>query len=99
MTCITGTENGNASLILHSMAEHNQPDVPHYNRRMTEAFTGTQVRAAETPLLDAGRGPELMARAAHGLALAVVRLIRREGGRVAGARRRRANSRVVSSRV
>ncbi|MDQ0258693.1 hydroxyethylthiazole kinase-like uncharacterized protein yjeF [Sinomonas atrocyanea] len=53
---------------------------------MTEAFTGTQVRAAETPLLKAGRGPELMARAAHGLALAVVRLIQREGGRVAGAR-------------
>jgi NAD(P)H-hydrate repair Nnr-like enzyme with NAD(P)H-hydrate epimerase domain len=53
---------------------------------MTEAFTGTQVRAAETPLLEAGRGPELMARAAHGLALAVVRLIQREGGRAAGSR-------------
>lgn len=52
---------------------------------MTDAFTGTQVRAAEKPLLDAGRGPELMARAAHGLALAVVRLLQEERGRVGGA--------------
>ncbi|WP_077489871.1 bifunctional ADP-dependent NAD(P)H-hydrate dehydratase/NAD(P)H-hydrate epimerase [Sinomonas mesophila] len=53
---------------------------------MIEVFTGAQVRAAERPLLDAGAGPALMARAAHGLAGAVVRELKRTRGRVYGAR-------------
>lgn len=55
---------------------------------MLSAYSGTQVRAAEKPLLDRGDGPVLMARAAHGLALAVLRELARTGGaygrRVAG---------------
>ncbi|WP_284755199.1 NAD(P)H-hydrate dehydratase [Arthrobacter sp. efr-133-R2A-120] len=46
---------------------------------MISAFTGTQIRAAEQPLLDAGGGAVLMQRAAHGLAHAVVRELRSEG--------------------
>lgn len=34
---------------------------------MQDAYTGTQIREAERPLLEAGEGPHLMARAAHGL--------------------------------
>ncbi|WP_369045051.1 NAD(P)H-hydrate dehydratase [Sinomonas sp. P10A9] len=47
---------------------------------MVSAYTGTQIRAAETPLLQGGGGPALMARAAHGLALAVVDELKRRGG-------------------
>lgn len=43
---------------------------------MISAFTGTQIRAAEQPLLDTGEGAVLMQRAAHGLANAVVRELR-----------------------
>lgn len=53
---------------------------------MVSAYTGTQVRSAEKPLLDDGQGPALMARAAHGLALAVVRELIRARGRVYGSR-------------
>lgn len=35
---------------------------------MKPVYTGAEVRAAEQPLLDAGQGPELMRRAAYGLA-------------------------------
>ncbi|MCX2746207.1 NAD(P)H-hydrate epimerase [Arthrobacter sp. MI7-26] len=51
---------------------------------MISAFTGTQIRAAEQPLLDIGEGAVLMQRAAHGLANAVVREFRSEGRRVYG---------------
>jgi hydroxyethylthiazole kinase-like uncharacterized protein yjeF len=51
---------------------------------MISAFTGTQIRAAEQPLLDAGEGAVLMQRAAHGLANAVVRGFRSEGRRLYG---------------
>ncbi|MCZ9883331.1 NAD(P)H-hydrate epimerase [Arthrobacter sp. B2a2-09] len=51
---------------------------------MISAFTGTQIRAAEQPLLDAGEGAVLMQRAAHGLAHAVVRELRAEGRRLYG---------------
>lgn len=47
---------------------------------MVSAYTGSQVRAAERPLLDRGEGPALMARAAHGLALVVLRELQRTGG-------------------
>ena len=40
---------------------------------MISAYTGTQIREAEQPLLAAGMGAVLMQRAAHGLANAVVR--------------------------
>ncbi|WP_430296573.1 bifunctional ADP-dependent NAD(P)H-hydrate dehydratase/NAD(P)H-hydrate epimerase [Sinomonas sp. B1-1] len=53
---------------------------------MITAYTGAQVRAAERPLLESGEGPALMARAAHGLALAVVSALRTRRGRVYGAR-------------
>ena len=52
---------------------------------MITAYTGTQVRAAEQPLLAAGRGDELMQRAAHGLATAVVHELRGRGTRLYGA--------------
>ncbi|GAA4028193.1 bifunctional ADP-dependent NAD(P)H-hydrate dehydratase/NAD(P)H-hydrate epimerase [Arthrobacter methylotrophus] len=51
---------------------------------MISAFTGTQIRAAEQPLLDAGEGAVLMQRAAHGLANAVVNELRSEGRRLYG---------------
>ncbi|BAS16849.1 bifunctional NAD(P)H-hydrate repair enzyme Nnr [Arthrobacter sp. Hiyo8] len=51
---------------------------------MISAFTGTQIRAAEQPLLDAGEGAVLMQRAAYGLANAVVRELRSEGRRLYG---------------
>ncbi|NKX50472.1 bifunctional ADP-dependent NAD(P)H-hydrate dehydratase/NAD(P)H-hydrate epimerase [Arthrobacter deserti] len=52
---------------------------------MIKAWTGTQIRAAEAPLLAAGQGPALMQRAAHGLAGAVARELLRRRGRVYGA--------------
>lgn len=52
---------------------------------MITAYTGTQVRAAEEPLLAAGRGDGLMQRAAHGLAAAVVRELHSRGARLYGA--------------
>ncbi|NKX53653.1 bifunctional ADP-dependent NAD(P)H-hydrate dehydratase/NAD(P)H-hydrate epimerase [Arthrobacter mobilis] len=51
---------------------------------MIRAWTGTQIRAAEAPLLAAGQGPDLMQRAAHGLANAVVRELIRRRGKVYG---------------
>ncbi|MDR7157544.1 NAD(P)H-hydrate epimerase [Arthrobacter sp. BE255] len=52
---------------------------------MISAYTGTQVREAEQPLLDAGMGAVLMQRASHGLATAVVRELRARGQRLYGA--------------
>jgi hydroxyethylthiazole kinase-like uncharacterized protein yjeF len=51
---------------------------------MISAFTGTQIKAAEQPLLDTGEGAVLMQRAAYGLANAVVRELRSEGRRLYG---------------
>ncbi|WP_423182021.1 NAD(P)H-hydrate epimerase [Arthrobacter sp. NyZ413] len=51
---------------------------------MISAYTGTQVRTAEKPLLGAGAGAVLMQRAAHGLANAVVRELRADGRRIYG---------------
>ncbi|MFD0757893.1 NAD(P)H-hydrate epimerase [Arthrobacter ulcerisalmonis] len=51
---------------------------------MIYAYTGTQVRAAEQPLLAAGRGHALMQQAAYGLATEVIRTLRRRGQRVYG---------------
>lgn len=51
---------------------------------MISAFTGTQVRAAEEPLLAAGLGDVLMQRAAHGLANAVITELRTRGRRLYG---------------
>lgn len=53
---------------------------------MLRAYTAAAVRAAEQPLLDDGRGPELMARAAHGLALGVRSVLRSRRCGVYGAR-------------
>ncbi|MGO4383338.1 bifunctional ADP-dependent NAD(P)H-hydrate dehydratase/NAD(P)H-hydrate epimerase [Specibacter sp. RAF43] len=53
---------------------------------MLRAYTADAIRTAEQPLLDAGRGPELMRRAAHGLALGVRSVLRARGRRVYGAR-------------
>ncbi len=53
---------------------------------MISAYTGTQVRAAEEPLLAAGLGDVLMQRAAHGLASAVITELRARGRRIYGAR-------------
>ena len=52
---------------------------------MISAYTGTQVRAAEKPLLDSGAGAVLMQRAAYGLANAVVRELQRSGKHLYGA--------------
>ncbi|MCU1519858.1 MAG: NAD(P)H-hydrate epimerase [Arthrobacter sp.] len=52
---------------------------------MISAYTGTQVRQAEKPLLDSGTGAALMQRAAYGLANAVVRELLRRGQRRYGA--------------
>jgi hydroxyethylthiazole kinase-like uncharacterized protein yjeF len=49
------------------------------------AYTGTQVREAEQPLLAAGFGDALMQRAAHGLANAVIRELKARGRRIYGA--------------
>ncbi|MHA7268313.1 NAD(P)H-hydrate dehydratase [Arthrobacter sp. HLT1-20] len=53
---------------------------------MLHAYSAAAVRAAEQPLLDAGRGPELMHKAAHGLAMGVVSVLRARGRGVYGAR-------------
>ncbi|WP_422933856.1 NAD(P)H-hydrate dehydratase [Sinomonas sp. P47F7] len=53
---------------------------------MITALTGTQIREAERPLLERGRGPELMARAAHGLYRVLVAELLRTRGRLYGAR-------------
>lgn len=53
---------------------------------MLHAYTAGAVRAAEQPLLDAGHGPALMQRAAQGLALGVVSVLRARGRRVYGSR-------------
>src|SRR6478609_6546645 len=53
---------------------------------MISAYTGTQVRAAEEPLLAAGLGDVLMQRAAHGLANAVVNELKSRRGHLFGAR-------------
>ncbi|GAB3544835.1 bifunctional ADP-dependent NAD(P)H-hydrate dehydratase/NAD(P)H-hydrate epimerase [Arthrobacter tumbae] len=47
---------------------------------MLSAYTGNQVRAAESPLLEAGLGDELMQRAAHGLAQACAAELQATGG-------------------
>jgi ADP-dependent NAD(P)H-hydrate dehydratase / NAD(P)H-hydrate epimerase len=48
------------------------------------AYTGKQVRHAEEPLLAAGLGDVLMQRAAHGLAVAVIRELKARGLRIYG---------------
>ncbi|MCY1674084.1 NAD(P)H-hydrate epimerase [Pseudarthrobacter sp. SL88] len=53
---------------------------------MISAYSGTQVRAAEEPLLAAGLGDVLMQRAAHGLANAVITELRSRGRRIYGSR-------------
>lgn len=53
---------------------------------MISAYTGTQVRAAEEPLLADGLGDTLMQRAAHGLASAVVHELTSRGRRLNGVR-------------
>lgn len=51
---------------------------------MISAYTGTQIREAEKPLLDSGMGAVLMQRAAHGLANAVIAELRSRGRRLYG---------------
>jgi hydroxyethylthiazole kinase-like uncharacterized protein yjeF len=53
---------------------------------MISAYTGTQIRTAEKPLLDAGMGAVLMQRAAYGLANAVIQELRSKGRRLYGSR-------------
>ncbi|MFD5276621.1 NAD(P)H-hydrate epimerase [Pseudarthrobacter sp. NPDC058362] len=53
---------------------------------MISAYTGTQVRTAEEPLLAAGLGGVLMQRAAHGLAAGIINELRTRGRRLYGAR-------------
>ncbi len=53
--------------------------------QLVPLFTGTQVREAERPLLEAGHGPALMQKAASGLAAEVARSLRGRG-RIYGAR-------------
>lgn len=53
---------------------------------MIPAYTGTQIRAAEKPFLEQGFGPELMRRAAHGLAQHAMALLRTSHGGVYGRR-------------
>ncbi|WP_411373881.1 NAD(P)H-hydrate dehydratase [Arthrobacter sp. MPF02] len=53
---------------------------------MISAYTGTQVRAAEEPLLAAGLGDVLMQRAAHGLASAIITELRSRRRRLYGCR-------------
>ncbi|GAA3698161.1 bifunctional ADP-dependent NAD(P)H-hydrate dehydratase/NAD(P)H-hydrate epimerase [Zhihengliuella alba] len=52
---------------------------------MIDVYTGTEVRAAERPLLDAGHGPALMKRAAYALAQHTAAVLRDRAGRVYGA--------------
>lgn len=51
---------------------------------MISAYTGTQIREAEKPLLDSGMGAVLMQRAAYGLANAVITELRSRGRRLYG---------------
>lgn len=51
---------------------------------MISAYTGTQIREAEKPLLDNGMGAVLMERASYGLANAVIRELRSRGRRIYG---------------
>ncbi|MFJ2507380.1 NAD(P)H-hydrate dehydratase [Arthrobacter citreus] len=51
---------------------------------MISAYSGTAVRAAERPLLDAGTGAELMQLAAHGLYAVSVQLLKERLGRIYG---------------
>ena len=53
---------------------------------MRPGWTGADVRAAEQPFLEQGRGPALMATAARALAMRCRRLLRERRGRLAGAR-------------
>lgn len=53
---------------------------------MINAYTGTQIRAAEAHLVEAGHGPALMRAAAHGLAQHTMNLLRESFGGVYGAR-------------
>ncbi|MBG6216413.1 hydroxyethylthiazole kinase-like uncharacterized protein yjeF [Arthrobacter sp. CAN_A6] len=46
---------------------------------MLNAFTGAQVRAAEVPFLNAGHGNTLMQKAAHGLFLVALEMLRSAG--------------------
>ncbi|MCU1632048.1 MAG: NAD(P)H-hydrate epimerase [Micrococcaceae bacterium] len=52
---------------------------------MLEAFSGSDVRAAEAPLIDAGQGDALMQKAAHGLFGVVLGLLREAGRGTYGA--------------
>lgn len=52
---------------------------------MISAYTGTQIRAAEQPLLAAGMGAGLMHRASYGLANAIVHDLQARGSRLYGA--------------
>ncbi|MEB7503593.1 NAD(P)H-hydrate dehydratase [Arthrobacter koreensis] len=52
---------------------------------MISAYSGSAVRAAERPLLDAGAGAELMQQAAYGLYAAAARLLKERRGRIYGA--------------
>lgn len=53
---------------------------------MINAYTGTQIRAAEANLVDGGEGAALMRAAAHGLAQHTMNLLRENFGGVYGAR-------------
>ena len=53
---------------------------------LTPLYTGAEVRQAEAPLLEAGEGPQLMARAAWGLAGEVAVQLRHRRGRIYGTR-------------
>lgn len=52
---------------------------------MISAYTGTQIREAEKPLLDSGMGAVLMQRAARGMAGAAIAELRHRGRRLYGA--------------
>lgn len=52
---------------------------------MISGYTGTQIRAAEQPLLAAGMGAVLMQRASYGLANATVHVLQARGRRLYGA--------------
>jgi hydroxyethylthiazole kinase-like uncharacterized protein yjeF len=51
---------------------------------MISAYTGTQIREAEKPLLDDGMGAVLMQRASYGLANAIIRELRSRERRIYG---------------
>jgi hydroxyethylthiazole kinase-like uncharacterized protein yjeF len=51
---------------------------------MISAYTGTQIRAAEQPLLATGMGAVLMQRASYGLANSIVHELQATGGRLYG---------------